>query len=266
MAWLVCGCLVAVGWLLVPPRRWRTLAPPPAREVRTVGEWRGFWLPGLVLWLASMALGWAWGRGFGLVLVAALGAPLLTLAQVWRSGLAVRRANVRAAEVATACQQLAGLVRAGNVPTTALRLAARDSPVLRRAGAVLEVGGDVAQSLSAAAREPGAAGLHQLAAAWTVSERTGASLTITLDGLADRLVAERQLNRTIAAELEAARATGRILAALPLAGLALGYSFGGDPVAFLTTTAVGQVCLVTGSLLGSVGVLWSERIATAGGQ
>jgi tight adherence protein B len=61
--------------------------------------------------------------------------------------------------------------------------------------------------------------------------------------------------------LSAPRATSRLLAVLPLAGLALGYGFGGDPVGFLAGSAPGQLSLVVGVALGCAGVLWTERIA-----
>ena len=48
---------------------------------------------------------------------------------------------------------------------------------------------------------------------------------------------------------------------LPLAGLGLGYGFGGDPLDFLTASVLGQLCLTFGALLGCLGVLWTERIA-----
>ena len=60
-------------------------------------------------------------------------------------------------------------------------------------------------------------------------------------------------------------ATGRLLAVLPLAGLGLGFAFGGDPLAFLLGTAVGRLALCAGVGLACAGIAWSERIARAAG-
>ena len=139
----------------------------------------------------------------------------------------------------------------------------RRSPVLAAAAATLEVGGEVAAVLSRRSLEPGLAGLAQLGVAWSVAERTGASLTATLDALAERLAAERKLRGVVAAELSAPRATGRLLAGLSVAGLLLGYGLGGDPLGFLTGSLPGRICLVLGSLLGCAGVLWTEHIASS---
>ena len=56
----------------------------------------------------------------------------------------------------------------------------------------------------------------------------------------------------------------RLLAALPLAGVALGYGFGGDPLAFLAGSLPGQLSLIGGVSLGCAGVVWTEHIADAG--
>ncbi len=98
-----------------------------------------------------------------------------------------------------------------------------------------------------------------------VAERTGASLGATLDALAERLTAAGNLQDVVNAELAAPRATGRLLAVLPLAGLLLGYGLGGDPLAFLTGSPAGQLSLVAGITLGCAGVLWTERIAGGDG-
>ncbi|MFT4110760.1 type II secretion system F family protein [Propionicimonas sp.] len=198
------------------------------------------------------------------VAVAVVG-PVLTTVAVWR--MHRRRAGVEklAREVSDAGQLLAGLLRVGHVPAAALHLAARDAPVLAEAAAVLRIGGSVGPVLRRRSLQPGCGGLAELGAAWEVAERTGASLTATLDSLAERLSVRRAVRDVIATELSASRATGRLLAVLPVAGILLGYSFGGDPFAFLTGSVIGQVCLVVGSGLGCLGVLWTERIAAPPG-
>ena len=58
------------------------------------------------------------------------------------------------------------------------------------------------------------------------------------------------------------RATGRLLTALPLLGIGMGFVSGGDPVAFLTTTMIGKACLVGAVVLVCAGLVWTELLAT----
>jgi tight adherence protein B len=196
-----------------------------------------------------------------------LSSALVATTVVWsrRQHHTASRAKRRTEEVVDACQLLAGLMRVGHVPTTALRIAAVDSAVFAEADAAQRVGGSVVAALRRQAREPGGVGLAELAAAWEVAEATGASMTATLDALSDRLDAARKVARVVAAELAAPRATGQLLAALPVFGLFLGYAIGGDPGSFLLGSPVGQLCLVIGVGLACVGLWWIERIAAGAG-
>lgn len=198
------------------------------------------------------------------VIAFAVSAVLVTALLVWRQHRQRAAARATAAAVAGACQLLAGLLRVGHVPAAALRVAARDSPILAEAAAVQQVGGAVGPPLRRAGRRPGGTGLVELGVAWEVAERTGASLSATLDSLAQRLTAAREVSDIVAAELSAPRATGRLLAVLPAAGLVLGYGLGGDPLAFLTGSPPGQLSLAAGVALACAGVFWTERIAAGG--
>jgi len=163
--------------------------------------------------------------------------------------------------VTSAARLLAGLLRLGHVPAAALRAAAQEAPPLAEVVAVQQVGGEVAPILRRLGARPGSEGLAELGAAWQVADRTGASLGATLDALAERLTAAGSVNDVVSAELAAPRATGRLLAVLPFAGLLLGYGLGGDPLAFLTGSPAGRLSLIVGVALGCAGVLWTERIA-----
>lgn len=200
----------------------------------------------------------------GAVVAFAATAPAVTALLVWRRHAGRTAAKASAEAVAGACQLLAGLLRLGHVPADALRAAARDSPILAEVAAVQQVGGTVGPVLRRLGGRPGCSGLAELGIAWEVAERTGASLSATLDALAERLAAARTVQDVVAAELSAPRATGRLLAVLPAAGLLLGYSLGGDPVGFLTGSLPGQLSLVAGVALGCAGVFWTEAIADGG--
>ena len=249
------------GWVGFAPSAVTRLRPVEGGAVWPSSQrWLGPALPFVLVAVVSIVGLMLWGSVGGSVAFAVT-LPLVTAWTVWRRH---RRRSVAAAaarDVATACQQLAGLLRVGHVPGVALSLAAQDSPVLADAAAIQAIGGEVAVALRRQGAGPGNGGLAQLAIAWDVAERTGASLTATLDALSERLAADRVVHNVVAAELSGPRATGRLLAVLPLAGLGLGYGFGGDPLDFLTASMPGQLCLTVGALLGCTGVFWTERIA-----
>ena len=241
--------------------RLRRLGAPAEATGRSV-RWR--WLLPPVLLVALVGAGAAWGGAAGAAGCFAAGLTFATVLVVWRRHAARRGSLANSAAVAVASRLLAGLLRLGHVPSSALRAAAQECPLLGEVVAVEQVGGAVAPVLRRLGTRPGAGGLAELGAAWELAERTGASLGATLDALADRLAAIAVVTDIVSAELAAPRATGRLLAVLPLAGLLLGYSLGGDPVAFLAGSTAGQVCLVAGVVLGCAGVLWTERIADSG--
>ena len=242
-----------------PVGRLRHLVAPRERAGPTPQRFGRLLAPALVVGLVGT--GALLGGAAGAVIAFSIGAPLATALVVWRHHAGRAAAVERAAETTEACRHLAGLVRVGHVPAAALRAAARDSPLLSEVVAVQQVGGAVAPVLRRLAGLPGSAGLAELAAAWEVAERSGASLGATLDALAGRLAAADAVRDVVNAELAAPRATGRLLAVLPVAGLLLGYGLGGDPVGFLTGSPAGQLSLVVGVLLGCAGVFWTERIA-----
>ena len=255
----VAGTVLAVLlWVPSPESaaRARLAAPRGSRRHR-----RPRALVQLILTAAAAGSGFAFGGPLGLAIGLVAAALTATGYGVLRSHRLRRLAVRRRAEVVRSCQALAGLLRTGHVPAGALSAAAAESPVLAEPAAVQRVGGDVGPVLRRLGRVPGQEGLVELANAWQVSERTGASMTATLDALAERLVADTALRNVVRTELSAPRATGRLLGALPLVGIVLGYSFGGDPVAYLTGSLAGHICLVVGVGLGCAGVVWTERLA-----
>lgn len=177
-----------------------------------------------------------------------------------------QRAGARTAlraqvDVARACQLLASHVRVGQVPTAALAVTAQDCPVLREALQVHEVGGDVTMVWRRQAGRPGHGGLVELARAWQVSVQTGAPLSTTLEQVAASLSSEESLRAVVAGELASPRASSKVMAALPLCGIAMGYLLGGDPVGWLLSSLLGWACLLAGLLLAAAGVVWIELLA-----
>jgi len=261
LASLAAAVAVLLAWPPVVRRRWLRLTEPAAAAHRParVGELWPLALPlvGVLAGTLTMSL-------VGLVVGLCAGLVAGTCAQLVRTHLRRRRAVTGEAEVVSACRLLGGLLRVGQVPGGALQLAAAESPVLAEAAAAQRSGGSVAEVLLAGAARPGRAGLAELAVAWELAERTGASMTAAIDGVIERQAAASAVAELVSAELAAPRATGRLLAVLPLAGLALGFALGGDPVHFLLGSPIGWAGLTGGVTLACVGVLWTDWLARPG--
>lgn len=255
---------LAAWWWLTPGRGsvGRLDAAPPQRAVGRHPAATGA-LAALGMLAAAGAIAGPRGVAVGL-------AVTMLLATVVRLALgraARRRAGRRRTEVVHAGELMAGLLRVGRVPSAALAEAAADAPLLRVAAAEHAAGGEAAPALRRAASQPGCEGLAGLADAWDVSVRTGASLVEAVDAAARGLAAEGEVARVVEVELAAARLAGRTLALLPAVGLVLAYALGGDPVAFLTGSPPGWICLNVGVALACGGVLWIEAVAVnAGGR
>lgn len=217
-------------------------------------------LPVLLAITLPLAAGSVFGaRGFW------LGLPIMIIALTARrvagTGLARSRAGAARQLVAQACSILATQVRIGQPPLVAISSAAQDCPVLRPAVAIVDLGGDPAVVWRRQARTPGFSGLDDLARAWQLANRTGADMAESLDRVADALFEDDAVGLVVASEAAGPRASGKIMAVLPLAGIGLGYVIGGNPVQFLIGTPYGWGCLVLGTGLACVGVLWMEWVA-----
>jgi tight adherence protein B len=259
---LACAVL-AVGVGFVPPSGRRLNArlldgspPEPPRRPRRFGRT----IAGLLVAGAAVTAGlWlAGGRGGVLALVAVMVAG--TVAHLTSRRIRQAAALRSQTEVARACDRLASHLKVGQVPTTALVVAAADSAVLREAGEVQELGGDVTRVWRAQAGREGQEGLRQLARAWRVALDSGAPMSATLEEVAAGLSADQDLRSVVSGELASPRATGKVMAALPLCGIGMGYLLGGDPIAWLMADPLGWACLLGGVLLACTGVLWVEQL------
>lgn len=215
--------------------------------------------------LGVALLGWVLGGRSGAVAAVTLTMITGTIMRVAWAHRTLRTVRKRRAEVVQSCACLAGYMKLGHVPAVALARAAADCPILEPIMASQLIGGDVAATFRECGLKPGAEGLIEVADAWQITQATGASLTAAMDAVAQRQLEERALTRLVAAELAAPRATGRLLAALPLLGMGMGTAFGGNPVIFLLSSAIGNCCLLLGVALVCTGVLWSERLADRAG-
>jgi tight adherence protein B len=206
------------------------------------------------------------------VLTATFGAQLLVSTLAIAAVLALiaaqraqhrRRAatTARRTQIIEALDVLAADLTAGRPPIDALEGAASICPDFHAAHTAAKLAGDVPAALDQAANAPGAAGLRALAAAWRVSEESGAAFAALSERLADSLRADEAIHRQTESSLAGARSTARILAALPAFGIALGYALGAEPLTFLTSTPPGWLCLTAGLALTAAGLHWTTRLS-----
>lgn len=239
------------------------LAAAPAATVRPSRRGRAGVLLAVTTAAAVVTVGGVVADVRGAVVAVAVVIAAGTVVRILLLHARDRRARRAQSDVARACGVLASYVRVGQVPADALVLVAVDCPVLAEAAAVQRIGGDVPDALRSRAEEPGHAGLLDLARAWRVSSSSGAPMAPALEEVASGLASDESLRSVVSAELAAPRSTGKVMAVLPLVGVALGYLLGGRPLAWLVAGPVGWACLLAGLLLAAGGVLWIERLARA---
>ena len=265
---LACAAL-AVWWAVPPAARPDRVGPVPAAQpVRSAPAGSRLWLAmgsmagsGLLV-LAGLLLDGARGAVLGVALLLAVG----TVAGLIRQRRRRRSVLQGRVEVTRACAALAAQLRVGQVPSEALAAAAANCAVLRPAKEAQDLSGDVTRVWRSQGRQPGYAGLIDLARAWQVSNRSGAPMSTVLDQVADGLAADQSLRAVVAGELSAPRATGKVMAVLPGCGVGLGYLLGGEPVGWLLSGPLGWGCLLGGVVLACLGVLWIEVLADRAGS
>src|SRR3954453_6923446 len=156
-------------------------------------------------------------------------------------------------------EALATQVRAGASPEAAWRQAHEVvcGPSAGEAPSAVSDPGSLPRGGPDLARDPA---WRALGAAWRMSEQTGAPLADVLDRLAVGLRQEAEVDAEVEASLAAPRATARLLAGLPLVGVALGELLGARPLAVLVGTPVGRACGLGGLLLAVAGQVWTRAL------
>lgn len=104
-------------------------------------------------------------------------------------------------------------------------------------------------------------GIPPAVAACRLSQASGAPAAHILDACASGVTeaVEAAAERKVA--LAAPKATARMLAWLPLLGLALGWALGAAPLAFLFGTGLGKACLAAGLASECIGLMWVNRLS-----
>lgn len=249
-------------YVLVTFGLWFILTAPSLSRIRPA---RSLKKSGRLAWL---------GIGIAIVIAAIIAVTTPVLSVLWVAVFVIlvvvrimrehrnhRQMLSRRKAVYRACSYLSGLIRIGEIPYQALVKTARHHEIFRPMAMVAEVGGDVAEAFRIGARTAGCEDLIQLARAWKFAEITGTSMLDTLNQVQLGLRDQDKLIKLVHQELAAPRASGRLMAVLPAVGVALGYALGSNPLEFLVFNFLGRLCLVIGTALAMLGLLWSELLA-----
>lgn len=179
-----------------------------------------------------------------------------------RRGTARVRALATAEQVDEAVTAMSASLAAGASPAQTLGSGARASPsLLDEAARHAQWGVDPTPAMRDAARRPGAQALAELAAAWTVATSTGCHLLDVLERIRASVHDGVCVAHEVQEQLAPVRATARVLALLPLGGLAIGASLGVNVPRLLLTTAWGQGSVAVALALVASGLWLVERIA-----
>lgn len=162
--------------------------------------------------------------------------------------------NVSAPDPLAQVAQLAGLLEAGIDMPAALQQVSGGDEWFDAAARAYQLGEPI-PSPAADQLE-----LRRLALTLTVVARTGGPAAEALSAVAVALADERDGQAAVRAALAAPVATARLLVALPLLGLALGYLTGSDPVAVLLSPGIGWTALAVGVAGNLSGWWWSRRL------
>jgi tight adherence protein B len=243
--------LAAALWLPSDPAQHMTADPRPGRAR---------WAP-----LAGVPVGAVLIPGLPAWPVVPIGIAAAALVVLW-SLWTGRRSRIRCRALQSAlletCQQLSSELSSGQPPGRALEHAAELWAALAPAAEAFRVGADVPDALRQTGDRLGLSDLRLLAAAWHLAQRTGQGLAAPVERVVDQLLRARATRRVVDGELASARATARLVAALPFVALAMGSGAGAEPVAFLVATPAGWACLGAGLALGIAGLWWIEAIAS----
>ena len=188
----------------------------------------------------------------------------LTTARI-RAWVAVRRAARRLrAQLPLVVSVLAAYVRAGRSLRQAVADAAGEVPepsarALRDAAAAIALGASPAEALSALG---GDTDVTHLRAVVEMQTRAGGDLALLLDRFADVLRGREELRRAAAVATAQARATGRMVTAMPAFGVAALWLLDRPGFMLVVGSPLGWAALVLSVVLAALGHVLIARIAS----
>lgn len=239
---------------------------PPARSVARLRPPR----PATFVALRRLDLAAPWPAAAAAALAGSLlGTPLVavlagivgaTAARARRARRRARRAEALLAGLTHGLAALAAELRSGR-STELAAAAAVQACADEECGALLvRALGDRPTGGMVAHGDPLETALHRISAGAALSRRTGCSLAAVVTAIEDDLRARARVRRELGTAVAGPLAGARLLAGLPVLGLAMGHGVGAEPWRVLTETGTGQLLLVAGVLLELGGLAWSRAI------
>jgi tight adherence protein B len=264
--------LAALGSVRRPPmKRGRSLEGRFAARARQDG-WRHGVVAYATVLLVAAAVGAAVGlRLLGIVgcLAGLVGGPVGVRAIL--RGRGARSEDLLDEQFREALLALAAAVRAGLSVRRGLEEVARESePPLRGflEGALgrLRVGEPLESALASLSDQLGLADASLLVTMLAIHRRSGGDLPAMLDELGQLVGLRREARRDLRALTAQGRASGAVLAVLPIAFVTLLSWTGGDGLGDFYRTATGSGLLVAGLLCEVLGFVWIRRIVRPKGE
>jgi tight adherence protein B len=181
-----------------------------------------------------------------------------------RARVAARRdSRQRRGQLPVVVSVLAAYVRAGRSLRQAVSDAAVDVPEpsarsLRQAAAAIAVGASPDEALAALGADPDVAHLRAVV---EMQARTGGDLALLLDRMADLLRSREEQRRAAAVATAQARATGRMVTAMPVFGIGSLWLLDRPGFGLVMRSPIGWAALVVSVLLAALGHVLIHRIA-----
>lgn len=238
------------------------VAPRPCAGARRGRPWRrpGWWLVGAAALVLTVVVG-AGLEGRHLALAGVVATAAVGGLRGSERAVRERAAHRRRLLVVDYCESLVGELRAGQPVVRAVERSVQVWPEAEPVAAAARLDASVPAALRRLATLPGAAAVRRLAAAWDISAGTGSGLVLAVEQVLETARADDAVARRVRAELASARATARLVTALPVVVLVAAQGVGSRPWHFLLDTAVGVGCLAAGACLSLLGLGWIDRIA-----
>lgn len=262
MVTLAATACALLCWPTTPSRqRLRALTGPPRRQPRTLHR------PGALLLIGVATLATLLVSGIGVAIAVALAG--ITGRTLWRAHRQAAQQLASAEAMVDAVHGMVAELRAGAHPVVAAESAARDAKAPARAvlvaiSATARLGGDLTTTLHRCTTDTPALApvLRPLINAWSLAQRHGLPLADVLDAVRRDVAGRLRFARRVRARMAGPKASGTVLAVLPLLGVLLGEGMGARPGHVLLATPLGQTLLALGTALICAGLYWITRLTS----
>ena len=217
-----------------------------------------------VLLVGAAAIAIAFASISGVYLMSAAGIVAATVSLRRRAVRHRRAHDTEVDSLVAGLETVVGELRAGAHPAVAAGVAAAEcsgtvATAFGRACGRARLGGTAHDGLRVA-DSPVSGELMIVAAAWRIADDHGLGLVGLLSAARSDMLARRRFRTRTQASLAGARATGTVLACLPVVGVGLGQAMGASPIRVLLGGGLGGVLLVIGATLVCAGLLWTDAI------